>query len=139
MQAYVVWFIAACVLIAAELMSGSLYLLVIGVAAGAAGACALAGLSTGVQLGVASAISIAGVAALRLWRREAGGAADAGLAFDAGQTVEVVDPRHDGGLRVAYRGTHWDAELEGGGAAAPGQRLVIAQTRGSTLVVRRPA
>jgi membrane protein implicated in regulation of membrane protease activity len=136
-QAYVVWFIAAFVLVAAEIMSGTLYLLVIGVASVAAGVCALAGLTLAAQLGAASVISMAGVAALRVWRRGAP-SAGADLAFDAGQPVEVVSPRHDGGLRVAYRGTHWDAQLEGGGAVAKGERLTIVQMRGNTLLVRRP-
>ena len=37
MQAYIVWFVAAAVLIAAELLSGTFYLLVIGVGVAAGG------------------------------------------------------------------------------------------------------
>lgn len=136
MQAHVVWFIAAFVLIAAELMSGTLYLLVICVGAGAAGVVALLGAGTGAQLAVASAISLAGIAVLKLWRR--GGKSDgaAPLSFDAGQPVEVLEQRGDGALRVAYRGTQWDAKLEGGAGAAVGARLVIVEVRGNTLIVR---
>jgi membrane protein implicated in regulation of membrane protease activity len=136
MQPFVIWFVAAFVLVAAELMSGTLYLLVIGAGAAAAGALALAGAGFAAQLACAAVVSVVGSFVLKQLRRSRnGGAAGAGLSFDAGQAVEVVEQLAGGGLRVNYRGTQWDAEVEGGGSANVGDRLIIKSTRGNTLVL----
>jgi hypothetical protein len=60
MQPFVIWFVAAFALVAAELMSGTLYLLVIGVGAAAAGALALAGAGFAAQLACAAVVSVVG-------------------------------------------------------------------------------
>ncbi|MBL8386329.1 MAG: NfeD family protein [Burkholderiales bacterium] len=139
MQAFVVWFIAAFVLVVAELMTGSLYLLVIGAGAAAGGALALAGAGFAAQLAGAAAVSVAGIAVLKVLRRGGGHKSGQGaVTLDAGQLVEVLECHADGALRVSYRGTQWDAVLEGGGAAAPGERLPIREMRGNTLVLRTP-
>ena len=136
MQPFVIWFVAAFALVAAELMSGTLYLLVIGAGAAAAGALALAGAGFAAQLACAAIVSVVGSFALRQLRRgRKGEAANAGLSFDAGQPVEVVELLPGGGLRVNYRGTQWDAEVEGGGTANLGEHLTIKSTRGNTLVL----
>jgi membrane protein implicated in regulation of membrane protease activity len=136
MQPFVIWFVAAFALVAAELMSGTLYLVVIGAGAAAAGALALTGVGFASQLAIAAAVSVAGSLLLKqVRRRRKGGAADAVLSFDAGQAVEVLEQRPDGGLRVNYRGTQWDAEIEGGGVAVAGERLTIKSTRGNTLIL----
>lgn len=136
MQPFVIWFVAAFVLVAAELMSGTLYLLVIGVGAAAAGALALAGAGFAAQLACAAVVSVGGSFVLqRLKRGGKGRTKDAGLSFDAGQTVEVVELLPGGGLRVNYRGTQWDAEIEGCAAAALGDRLTIKSTRANTLIL----
>jgi membrane protein implicated in regulation of membrane protease activity len=140
MPAYVFWFIAAFALVAAELLTGTFYLLVIGVGAAAGGLAALAGAGFGAQLAATAAVSVIGIAVVKgmgLTRSRAGEAAN--LGFDTGQAVEVAEARPDGTLRVTYRGAQWDARLEGGGAAAvAGERLVIRATRGNLLVVARP-
>ena len=136
MQPFVIWFVAAFVLVAAELMSGTLYLLVIGAGAAVAGALALTGVGFAVQLTAAALVSVAGSVLLKFIRRgRTGAGGEAGLSFDAGQSVEVVEKHPDGGLRVDYRGTQWDAEVEGGGSADVGERLTIRSTRGNTLVL----
>lgn len=132
MQSYVIWFGAALALVAAELLSGTFYLLVIGIGVGAGGVAALLGSGFGTQLAVASAISVAGIVLLRFLRIGMRAPGDApGLSFDTGQPVEVIERRHDGSLRVNYRGTQWDAEVEG----PAGEHLVIKATRGNTLVL----
>jgi membrane protein implicated in regulation of membrane protease activity len=132
MQTYVIWFVAAFILVAAELMTGTLYLLVIGAGAGAGGAAAMAGAGFAAQLGIASVVSVAGIAVLRamgVGGRRRGHKPS--LSLDAGQAVEVLERRTDGSLRVSYRGTQWDAQIEG----PDGPRLVIKATRGNTLIV----
>ena len=140
MQPFVIWFIAAFVLVVVELMSGSLFLLVIGAGAAAGGLMALAGTGFAAQLGAAAVVSVAGIAVLKAVRR--GGArtkADGSLAFDTGQSVDVLERQENGELRVNYRGTQWDAEVEGGGAAAVGERRVIKETRGNKLILKAEA
>lgn len=139
MQPTVLWFIAAFVLVAAELVTGTFYLLVIGAGAAAGGLAAWAGTSFAVQLAVAAIVSVIGIAVVKsmgLTRSRKGEASN--LAFDAGQTVEVAEARPDGSFRVQYRGAQWDAQLEGGGTVASGERLVIRANRGNLLVVARP-
>jgi len=136
MQPFVVWFIAAFLLVVAELMSGTLYLLVIGLGAAAAGALALAGAGFAAQLACAAVVSVVGSFALqRLKGGAKGEAGGAGVSLDAGQSVEVVEVLPGGALRVSYRGTQWDAEIEGGASAAPGDRLIITATRANTLIL----
>jgi len=136
MQPFVIWFVAAFALVAAELMSGTLYLLVIGVGAAAAGALALAGAGFAAQLACAAVVSVVGSFVLQRFKRgKKGDAGGANLSLDAGQSVEVVEVLPGGGLRVNYRGTQWDAEIAGGGVAAVGDRLTIQSTRANTLVL----
>ena len=133
MQAFMIWFIAAFALVIAELLSGTLYLLVIGAGAAAAGVIALAGPGFAVQFAVAAIVSVAGIAVvhkLKLGRARAG-AHRRNLSFDAGQAVQVIERRADGSLRVNYRGTQWDAQVEG----AESEHLVIKETRGNTLIL----
>ena len=133
MQAFMIWFIAAFALVIAELLSGTLYLLVIGAGAAVAGVLALAGAGFAAQFAVAAIVSVAGIAVvhkLKLGRARAG-THRRNLSFDAGQAVEVIERRADGSLRVNYRGTQWDAQVEG----AEGLHLVIKETRGNTLIL----
>ena len=133
MQAFMIWFIAAFALVIAELLSGTLYLLVIGAGAAVAGVIALAGLGFAAQFAVAALVSVAGIAVVHKLKlgRSRGGAPRRNLSFDAGQAVEVIERRPDGSLRVNYRGTQWDAQVEGAG----GEHLVIKETRGNTLIL----
>lgn len=133
MQTYIIWLVAAFGLVAAELVTNTFYLLVVAIGAAAGGATAMGGAGFGWQLGGAAAVTAAGIAVLRALkigpnpRRHK---ARAGL--DIGQSVEVIERRPDGSLRVNYRGSQWDAELEGQFASGP---LYIRQMRGSTLIV----
>lgn len=46
--------------------------------------------------------------------------------FDIGQTVSVLSISHSGNrLTVGYRGTQWDAVMEDGSVATPGDSAVI--------------
>jgi membrane protein implicated in regulation of membrane protease activity len=139
MAAYWLWWILGAVLLAAELLTGTFYLLAFGVAFAAGGAAAIVGASTPIQLFVAGVVAIAGIFVAHRWR----GRHAAPLptpSFDVGQSVRVQAWNPDGTARVAYRGSLWTAEL-----AAPdlprGDVMYIVATRGSTLVVadQRPA
>lgn len=137
MEPYVIWFIAAGVLVVTELISGTFYLLMIALGAAAGGFSSAAGLPMMGQFLSAATVAVAGILALRQrgWWSHRGGEKST-IAFDAGQPVEVIERHADGSLRVFYRGTHWDAELAPE-ASKSGDALsyVIKTMRGSRLVL----
>ncbi len=137
MDTYVIWFIAAGALVAAELVSGSFYLLMIALGVAAGGVASLAGLAMVWQFLVAALVAVAAILALRRHGSQQHLPGEtSNFAFDVGQPVEVVERRPDGSLRVFYRGTHWDAEIErGAGVPDPAASYVIKATRGSRLVL----
>lgn len=138
MAAYWIWWILGGALVAAELVTGTFFLLAVGVAFGVGGLAAWFGAGLEIQLLIAGVLSIAGIFAARRWRRDrAQPTADA--AFDIGQSVKVQAWNPDGTARVAYRGTLWAAELSSPDMPR-GDTMFIVAMRGSTLVVadRRP-
>jgi membrane protein implicated in regulation of membrane protease activity len=131
------WWIGAGVLIVAELMIGTFYLLMIALGFIAAALARLAGASLEVQIGVAAVVALIAVAVLRRsrfgrrQRIEASRNPDVNL--DIGATLAVPE-WHNRRARTQYRGAAWDVEL------APGEpedaRLYeVAALRGSCLVV----
>jgi membrane protein implicated in regulation of membrane protease activity len=136
MSAYVAWFVLGFVLLIAELLSGTFYLLVLAVAAGVAALTALAGGSMALQLVVAAAIGLAGSLWLRRSRavRAGGAAADAMQNLDVGQPVRIDHWTTARTARASYRGAEWDVELVAGEEARPGD-FVIREIHGSRLVV----
>ena len=132
MSAYVIWWIVAFALVAAELTTGTFYLLVYGIAAAAAGIAAWLGLGFIAQLVVAAAIGLAGTVVLKKWKRSEATYADL-QDLDIGRSVTVESWQGGKGL-VRYRGAVWDAEAAGAevDAAKP---LYIRAMRGSVLVV----
>ena len=137
MDAHVIWFIAAGLLVAIEMLTGTFYLLMIALGAGIAGLVALTGAMMVGQFLTAAAVAVIGMFIVRKRRvglRNAGEKSN--IAFDAGQAVEVIERHPDGSLRVAYRGSHWDAEIEGGVPAATHPvSYLIKETRGSRLIL----
>ena len=138
MSVHWMWWIAATLLIGAELVSGTFYLLAIGVAVALGGVAAWFGAGVPVQFGVAGILGVAlTIAAHRLRIDRA--TPPPQPALDVGQSVKVASWNADGSARVAYRGSTWDAEL-----ASPdvprAETLYIVGTRGSVLVLsdRRP-
>lgn len=128
-----VWWIAAAVLVGAELVTGTFYLLAVGVAAGLGGLAAMAGLSVPLQLVVGGVAGVLCVVAAHRWRlKRALPPPQAPL--DVGQTVQVRHWNPDGTARVTHRGSQWTAEL-----AAPdtprGDTMVIVAMKGSVLVL----
>ena len=138
MSAYWMWWIAAAALIAAELLTGTFYLLVLGLAVACGGIAAWLGASAAFQWLTAGILGVVGVALLEQWKRGRGAAARQ-PALDVGQMVRVQSWGPDRTARVSYRGSTWDAEL-----ATPdtpqGETMYIAATRGSVLILsdRRP-
>ena len=142
MSAWVWWFVLGFVLLIAELMSGTFYLLVIAVAFAAAGVASLAGMPLVIQLIVAAGIGLAGSLWLRnshFGRAAARTSTEPLQNLDVGQTVRIEQWSTSRTARTAYRGAQWDVELAAGEDASPGD-FVIRDVHGSRLVVtRRPA
>ena len=133
MASYWIWWIIAGGLVVAELVSGTFFLLALGVAFGVGGLAALLGAGFEIQLVVAGIVAMAGIFLAHRWRRRQV-APPQEPAFDIGQTVRVQAWNPDGTARVAYRGTLWQAEAAA--ADVPrGDTMVIVGMRGSTLVI----
>jgi membrane protein implicated in regulation of membrane protease activity len=134
-----VWWISAALLVGAELVTGTFYLLAVGIAVALGGVAAFASFAAGAVRG------------RRRPRRRADDRRAQGCgsraprrprkpSLDVGQSVRVETWNSDGTARVNYRGTNWDAEL-----AAPdvphAATMYIVATRGSRLILsdRRPS
>jgi membrane protein implicated in regulation of membrane protease activity len=133
------WSIAGAVLIAAELVTGTFYLLVIGLAFLCGGVVAWLGAAIPVQWLIAAALGVVGTVLLQRWKRGVVASRPAQKGLDIGQMVQVQSWGPAGTARVAYRGSTWDAEL-----ATPDtphtETMYIAGMRGSVLLLsdRRP-
>lgn len=137
MEPYLAWIVAGFVLVIVELMTGTFYLLVIGVGAFAGAAVAWAGGGYLAQAIGACAVALAGTWIVNRWHRarQPGSAKDDFL--DLGQPV-VLEAWVDAGTRTArvrYRGTTWDARVAADAHAEPGMTLIINGQDGSTLLV----
>ena len=132
MAAYWAWWALAAVLVGAELLTGTFYLLAVGVGFAAGGAAAWIGASVPAQFAVGGAVAVAGTFAAHRWRQKR--ALPPATSPDVGQSVRVLDWKPDGGARVSYRGTQWNAELADAGGTRQ-ETMYIVGTRGSTLVI----
>lgn len=133
MAAHWVWWVLGVVLVGAELVTGTFYLLAMGVAFVLGGVAAWLGASMPLQLVVAAVLALLGTYAAHRWRTRNGPPAP-DVSLDVGQVVQVQVWHPDGTARVAHRGTQWDAELADDG---PRERtMYIVGMRGSTLLLR---
>ena len=132
------WWVAAGIAVAAELATGTFYLLMIalGLAAGAVATHLGFGVNTQV---IAAALIGGGATAFWHWRRynqpqSAPARENRDVNLDIGERVNVVEWGADRTARVQYRGSAWTARLAPGVAAAPGEHLVSA-VEGNWLVL----
>ena len=137
MEAYWVWWLVAVVLVIAEMLTGTFYLLAVAIGLAAAGFAAYLGVAWGGQTAVAALLCSACVAGIFRWKQQhANPGEQANLAYDIGQDVSVVrwsDERH---ARVSYRGAEWEAELSK--SASPDsarQKWRIKEVVGSQLII----
>ncbi len=139
MDQWLLWIVVGFVLVIAELVTGTFYLLVIGVGAFVAALTAWAGGNELVQAMVGGVVAIAGGVFVHHWHQTRGGGKETGSNFlDRGQAVvlEAWANEPAGIARVKYRGTSWDARLADSAARpVPGTTLYIEAQDGNTLVV----
>jgi len=132
-DSYLYWVLTAIALVIVELLTGTFYLLVLGVAACGGAVLAYLGFSFGAQAGVATVIGIAGVAFVHRFRVKTGKDGKSINAIDVGQrvTLESWVNESQGLARVHYRGTLWDAKVTG--ERGFGTTFYIRGMDGSTL------
>jgi membrane protein implicated in regulation of membrane protease activity len=138
MADYWIWWILAALMIGGELLTGTYYLFALGVAMALGGIAAYVGFGMQGQFVAAGVLAVLATAAAHQWRIRHTPPPQPGL--DIGQPVQVRQWRDDGTLRVAYRGSEWDAELAAP-VASRERPLFIVAMRGSVLVLsdQRPA
>lgn len=141
MTAWIIWFALAAILLIFDMATGTFYLLVMAVAAVAAGAAALAGMGLALQFLLAAIVGVTGTFVLRKRRsgnlRTVDSSADPNINLDIGQTLAVEEwntATRPPTARVMYRDTPWDVELSTDAAAVPGY-FIIREVHGSRLVV----
>jgi len=140
MEHYLAWAIVGLVLAITELLTGTFYLLMLGLAAFGGAAVAWLGFDFGVQ--AVAFFVVAGVGCYVVHAYRAKNRAQQMPSIDAGQPANFESWVDQGaGLaRVRYRGASWEARLDGGAALQPGALVYVLATEGNTLKVsaRRP-
>ena len=135
------WLIAGLILIIAELMTGTFYLLVLGIAALVGAGVGYASVGFVWQAVAATAVAVVGVLWIHRYRKTSVSTRMKGL--DVGQPAAFDSwvNRSAGHARVKYRDALWDAQVAGDAAGEPGEILYITSVDGSTLKVSktRPA
>lgn len=136
------WWIAAGVLVAGELATGTFYVLMLAIG------CVFGALAGYAQISFFAQVVVAvlvGGAAVLAWDRKrrrdparVAPAANRDINLDIGEQVQVDGWNADGTARVPYRGSAWNVRYIGDGAAAPGMH-VIAEVRHNELALRRAA
>ena len=134
----VVWWVAAGVLVAVELATGTFYLLMLALGAAAAALAAHAGAGLNLQL---LSGALVGGGAVALWhlrrRREpvtAASAENRDVNIDIGEQLEVQEWDAAGAGSAQYRGARWSVRFAGSGAPRPGLH-VIRRVEGNRLYV----
>lgn len=133
------WWIAAGAAVAAELGTGTFYLLMIALGLAAGAIAAHLGLVEPGQFLVAAVVGGGATAFWYLRRRSQRGpklptASDRDVNLDIGERVRVAHWASDRTARVPYRGSTWQARLQPGAPSAPGDH-VVASVEGNWLVL----
>ena len=132
------WWVAAGLAVAAELATGTFYLLMIALGLACGALAAHLGLNGAGQVAAAAAVG-AGATALWHWRRYSQPRSlpareNRDVNLDIGEGVTVTAWGADRTARVQHRGTDWTARLQPGFAAHPGPHKVVA-VEGNWLVL----
>ena len=133
------WWVAAGVVVAAELASGTFYLLMIALGLAAAAVAAHLGVSGTAQIVTAALVSGGATAVWHLKRarqpRSAPAASNRDVNLDIGERVQVAQWADDRTARVPYRGSVWTARLAPGAPAQAGEHRVVAVEGGGLVLV----
>jgi membrane protein implicated in regulation of membrane protease activity len=135
------WVAGALVLCVVEMVSLSLFLLMLAGGALVAAAASALGAPLWVQVLLASLVSLALIAGLRPWLlrhlRTRGSVVETNAAALVGVEAMVVAPVTELGGRVKVRGEVWSARASRDGAVyAPGSYVRVVRIEGATAVVQ---
>ena len=131
---YLLWAVTGIVLIIIEMLTGTFYLLVLGIAALAAAAAAYLGQSFWVQAVTVAAVSVLGVILIKRFRGKDQPASVQGLDIGQAVTLEAWISEPDGLARVKYRNAQWEAQVSGD-RTPDGKVFYIHAVDGNTLRV----
>lgn len=141
MDPALLWAIVGLGLVIVELLTGTFYLLMLGVASFGAALAAWLGYHFPPQVMVAAVIAAVGCYAVHLYRVK--NKTQQMPPLDAGMPASFESWIDRGArlARVRYRGASWDARVEGAEALEPGNTVYVLATDGNTLKVvkNRPA
>jgi membrane protein implicated in regulation of membrane protease activity len=134
------WWITTGVLVAAEMVTGTFYLLMLALGAAAAALVGWAGMGINGQL-ITAALVGGGSAALWHWKRATQPSAPPAHAnrdvnLDVGEQVNVPAWNTDGSGQVSYRGAMWSVQFVGTGVPMPGAHVIEA-VQGNRLMLNR--
>ncbi len=138
-SASMLWWVAAGVAVAAELATGTFYLLMIALGLASAALAAQLGASGTLAIVIAALVG-GGATAFWHWRRARAPkslpvASNRDANLDIGERIRVDTWGEDRTTRVAYRGSTWIAKLAAGAPAASGEHVVSA-VEGNWLVLK---
>ena len=134
-----IWWLLAGVAVAVELLTGTFYLLMLGIGMAAGALAAHAGAGQAAQL---VAAAVVGGGAVSVWhvvrrRRFSSPAGEStNMDLDAGEQVQVDAWTADNTASVRYRGSLWTAVPAGGAPQGPGLHRVRT-VDGTRLVVEK--
>ena len=139
----ILWWLCFGTLVAAELVTGTFYLLMLALGCGAGAVAAHMELPQAAQVTAAAVVGIVAVLICYVVRRRRPRAAAADrnrdVNLDIGQALQVPKWSADGSARVTYRGAMWTVLYAGPGAPAPGEHVVVAMQGSALRVAPAPA
>jgi membrane protein implicated in regulation of membrane protease activity len=123
------WWLACGLLVAAELATGTFYLLMLALGCAAGALAGHLGLGVVTQLVVAAFVGAGATAAWHFKRmrqpRSAPAASNRDVNLDIGETVRVEHWDDAGQARVNYRGAAWSVRFAGSGVPQPGEHVIV--------------
>jgi len=135
-----IWWLLAGTAIGIELVTGTLYLLMLSIGLAAAAVAAHLGAGTVVQLVVAAVVGSGTVLGWRSYRmaqpNSAPASANRDVNLDIGETVQVDAWNPDGTATVKYRGAQWAVSSVAGATLSTGAHRVV-EVVGSRLTVQK--
>ncbi|CAN7529773.1 NfeD family protein [Acidovorax sp.] len=138
MEESTIWWLAAGIVVVAEMLTGTFYLLMMAVGLVAAALAAHMGLSSALQIIVAALVGGGAVVAWHFARRKRPGdpspRADRSVNMDVGETILIESWNPDGTTTVKYRGAMWTAIHRPGVTPSTGMHRV-AELVGNRLLV----
>ena len=141
MEPYLVWVLAGFALVIVELLTGTFYLLMLGIAAFGGAVVAWLGQGFPAQAIAAGLVAAVGTYGVHVYHVKHVKQKMKPLDHAQPVTFEEWVNRDAQLARVRYRGASWEARVEGDAALDPGGMLYVLTAEGNTLTVTktRPA